>query len=189
LLSQDRVFVGKNDLSDHFALQAIGLLWRGLGRACANGADAAARAQVMQGALLAGMAFGVAGTAAAHAIQYPVGALTHTPHGLGVACLMPYVLTWNAPMIGPELEDMARAMGLGSGTLVIPAITTLFARIGIPVSLSALGVQDGKLDWVADQALGITRLIQNSRRPLAAAGMARLLAAAQAGDVSRLAKD
>lgn len=189
LLSQDRVFVGKNDLSDHFALQAIGLLWRGLGRACANGADAAARAQVMQGALLAGMAFGVAGTAAAHAIQYPVGALTHTPHGLGVACLMPYVLTWNAPMIGPELEDMARAMGLGSGTLVIPAITTLFARIGIPVSLLALGVQDGKLDWVADQALGITRLIQNSRRPLAAAGMARLLAAAQAGDVSRLAKD
>lgn len=185
-LSQDRVFVGKNDLSDQFALQAIGLLWRGLGQACTNGSDTASRALVMQGAMLAGMAFGAAGTAAAHAIQYPVGALTHTPHGLGVACLMPYVLTWNEPEIRPELEAMARAMDLGSADHVIPAIVELFARIGIPVSLSALGLQDDKLVWVGEQALGITRLIQNTRRPLTTSGMARLLAAAQAGDLCLL---
>ena len=61
------------------------------------------------GATLAGLAFGVAGTAAAHAIQYPVGALTHTAHGLGVACLMPYVMNWNAPVIQSELQDIALA--------------------------------------------------------------------------------
>ncbi len=96
-ISQQRVFVGKNELSDHFALSAIALLWQGLESACRNGADHAAREKVMLGSTLAGLAFGVAGTAAAHAIQYPVGALTHTAHGLGVACLMPYVMTWNAP--------------------------------------------------------------------------------------------
>jgi alcohol dehydrogenase class IV len=185
-LSQDRVFVGKNDLSDHFALQSIGLLWQGLERACTDSTDATARAQVMQGAMLAGLAFGVAGTAAAHAIQYPVGALTHTPHGLGVACLMPHVMTWNAPVIGAELDAMARAMGLADGAEVIPAITALFARIGIPPGLRALGLPDDKLPWVAEQALGITRLIQNTPRPLDAAGMARLLSAAQAGDARQL---
>ena len=88
-LAQERVFVGKNATSDQFALNAIGLLWEGLESACANGANTEARAKVMMGATLAGLAFGVAGTAAAHAIQYPVGALTHTAHRAGVACLAP----------------------------------------------------------------------------------------------------
>ena len=52
-LTQERVFVGKNALSDQFALTAIRLLWQGLERACGTGADAEARAQVMQGALFA----------------------------------------------------------------------------------------------------------------------------------------
>src|SRR5690606_3172415 len=128
-LTQDRVFIGKNALSDQFALAAISLLWQGLEAACANGQDLAARAQVMQGATFAGLAFGVAGTAAAHAIQYPVGALTHTAHGAGVACLMPWVMQWNRPMIGTELEQMAATMNLADGAEVIPAISALFARI------------------------------------------------------------
>ena len=82
-LAQKHVFIGKSALSDHFALLAIRLLGRSLERAYTNGADEDARADVMMGALAAGCAFGTAGTAAAHAIQYPVGALTNTPHGLG----------------------------------------------------------------------------------------------------------
>src|SRR5690606_21603860 len=82
-IAQERVFVGKNTMSDHFALSAITLLWEGLEAACEDNTDRSAREKVMLGATMAGLAFGVAGTAAAHAIQYPVGALTHTAHGLG----------------------------------------------------------------------------------------------------------
>lgn len=180
-LSQERVFIGKNTLSDQFALRAIALLWQGLETACRDGANAEARGKVMLGATLAGLAFGVAGTAAAHAIQYPIGALTHTAHGTGVACLMPYVMGWNAPAIAPELVEMAGAMGLPSGDQVIPAITGLFARIGIPRSLRELGLAEDRLDWVAEQSLGITRLIQNNPRPLTPDDMRHLLAAAFAG--------
>lgn len=180
-LSQERVFIGKNALSDQFALRAIALLWQGLETACKDGANAEARGKVMLGATLAGLAFGVAGTAAAHAIQYPIGALTHTAHGTGVACLMPYVMGWNAPAIAPELAEMAGAMGLPSGDQVIPAIAGLFARIGIPRSLRELGLAEDRLDWVAEQSLGITRLIQNNPRPLTPDDMRHLLAAAFAG--------
>lgn len=181
-LAQERVFVGKNLASDHFALQAITLIADGLEAACTNGADAEARGKVMLGATLAGLAFGVAGTAAAHAIQYPIGALTHTPHGTGVACLMPYVMAWNAPAIGPELAEIARAMGLTRDDQVIPAISALFRRIGIPATLRDLGLQEDRLDWVADQSLGIARLIQNNPRPLSPADMRRLLRAAYDGN-------
>lgn len=185
-LAQERVFVGKNATSDHFALTAIGLLWEGLEAACADGRNAEARAQVMLGATTAGLAFGVAGTAAAHAIQYPVGALTHTAHGAGVACLMPYVMAWNAPEIGPELDRIAAAIGLTSGAEVIPAIAALFGRIGIPRTLRDLGLAEEKLDWVAEQSCGIARLIQNNPRPLPPEDMRRLVGAAFRGELAVL---
>jgi alcohol dehydrogenase class IV len=180
-LTQDRVFIGKNALSDQFALTAISLLWQGLEAACADGGNLAARSQVMQGATFAGLAFGVAGTAAAHAIQYPVGALTHTAHGAGVACLMPWVMEWNRPVIGAELAQMAAIMGLADGAAVIPAIAALFARIGIPSTLAQLGLDESRLDWVADQACGIERLIHNNPRPLDRGDMRRLVAASFSG--------
>ncbi|MFB2553067.1 iron-containing alcohol dehydrogenase [Ensifer soli] len=185
-LAQQRVFVGKNALSDHFALRAIALLWQGLEAACRNGADRAAREKVMLGATLAGLAFGVAGTAAAHAIQYPVGALTHTAHGLGVACLMPYVMAWNAPVIAGELAEIADAAGLEGADEVIPALAALFARIGIPATLRDLGLEEERIGWVAEQSCGIARLIQNNPRPLDAAEMRALVAAAYHGDRASL---
>ena len=182
-LTQERVFVGKNLTSDHFALRAISLLSEGLEAACRNGADAEARGKVMLGATLAGLAFGVAGTAAAHAIQYPIGALTHTAHGTGVACLMPYVMAWNAPTIQPELAEIAGAMGVADADAVIPSLAALFKRIGIPSTLRELGLAADKIDWVAEQSLGITRLMQNNPRPMTPADMRQLLNAANVGDL------
>lgn len=181
-LTQDRVFIGKTPLTDGFALAAIRLIWAGLEAACADGQNREARQKVMLGATYAGLAFGTAGTAAAHAIQYPVGAETGTAHGTGVACLMPYVMAFNAPAIGPELAEIAGAMGLVSGADVIPAVAALFARIGIPPTLAALGLSAGRLDWVAEQSCGIARLVQNNPRPIGPAEMRRLVAAAHAGD-------
>lgn len=183
-LTQDRVFIGKNAISDQFGLTAIALLWQGLEAACRDGADREARSKVMQGATFAGLAFGVAGTAAAHAIQYPLGALTHTAHGAGVACLMPWVMHWNRPAIGSELVEIAAAIGLGSADDVIPAISALFARIGIPPTLKALGLAEDRLDWVAEQSCGIERLIQNNPRPMDRRGMTRLLQAAFTADLT-----
>jgi alcohol dehydrogenase class IV len=183
-LTQERVFVGKNLSSDHFALRAITLLSEGLETTCTDGANAEARGKVMLGATLAGLAFGVAGTAAAHAIQYPIGALTHTAHGTGVACLMPYVMAWNAPAIQPELAEIATAMGLSHADQVIPALAGLFKRIGIPATLHELGLAADKIDWVADQSLGIARLMQNNPRPVTPADMRRLLNAASTGDLT-----
>ncbi|WP_313525967.1 iron-containing alcohol dehydrogenase [Shinella sp.] len=185
-IAQQRVFVGKNELSDQFALSAISLLWQGLEAACTNGGDRAAREKVMLGATMAGLAFGVAGTAAAHAIQYPVGALTHTAHGLGVACLMPYVMTWNAPVIRDELARIAQAAELSGPDDVIPALASLFARIGIPSTLQDLGLEESRLPWVAEQSIGIARLIQNNPRPLNLDEMRNLVTAAYHGDRSRL---
>ncbi|RRH69273.1 iron-containing alcohol dehydrogenase [Falsigemmobacter faecalis] len=183
-LTQERVFIGKNALSDALALQAIRLIWQGLEAAFTQGADRTARSRMMEGALMAGLAFGVAGTSAAHAIQYPVGALTHTAHGQGVACLMPWALEWNRPEITAELGEIAAAMGLSGADEVIPALRATFTRIGIPPTLKALGLPEDSLPEVARLACGIERLILNNPRSLTPPEMMRLLAAAWHGDAA-----
>lgn len=189
-LPQKHVFIGKSALTDHFALMAIRLLGQSLETAVKDGSNAAARADVMLAALAAGAAFGTAGTAAAHAIQYPVGAITHTAHGLGVACLMPYVMAYNRATCLPEMAEVGTALGVAGGNAealaqgAIDRVAKLFGAIGIAPTLAALGLAEDKLDWTAEQALGIDRLIKNNPRPFDLPGMKRLIRAAYDGDMA-----
>lgn len=191
-LAQEHVFIGKSTLTDHFALLAIKLLGRSLEKACKDGSDEEARADVMMGALAAGCAFGTAGTAAAHAVQYPAGALTHTAHGLGVATMMPYVMNYNRSVSTAEMAEIAGALGLHSmdgdpkqlAVAAIEEIRRLFAAIGITPTLADLGLAADKLDWTAEQAFGIDRLIKNNPRPFDLDAMKRLVRAAYDGDLA-----
>lgn len=192
-LAADHVFIGKNAISDSLALEAITLIGGALVRAVETGHDLQARADMMLGSTLAGLAFGVAGTAAAHAIQYPVGALTHTAHGIGVATLMPYVMAWNLPACPAEFARIGTALGLAPAPrpedgahAAIAAITELFARVGIPATLAELGVGAADLDQVARLAQGAERLLKNNPRPLDATGLARIVRAAHAGGTAGL---
>ena len=193
-LVRQHVFIGKNALSDHHALVALSLIGKSLRRAVENGADHTAREQLMMGAMSAGLAFGTAGTSAAHAIQYPVGAVTHTPHGVGVALLMPYVMEFNKASCRPELAAIAGALGVaGSETdearladRAIAAVTDLFHAIGIPLTLEELGLPKDKQAWAAEQALAAVRLVKNNPRPLDLAGMESIVRAAFTGDRASL---
>jgi alcohol dehydrogenase len=185
-----KVFVGKNLFSDIYARVAISALAGSLARAVEDGRDVAAREQVMLGALAAGMAFAAAGTAAAHAIQYPVGALTHTAHGLGVATLLPYVMEFNRPACLEEFAQIAdlfegEARSGGSTTqrsaLAIDLVEALFRRIGIPGSLAQLGLAADQCGVVVEQSLQAARLVRNNPRPLDAACVENIVACALAG--------
>src|SRR4051795_8632558 len=105
--------VGKNMLSDTLALTAAGHIARNLARAVEDGSDVEARTGMLYGSLLAGIAFGNSGVSAAHALQFAVGAATHTSHGLGTGLLLPYVMEYNRPARARELDALSEAMGGG----------------------------------------------------------------------------
>jgi alcohol dehydrogenase len=195
-LAQKHVFVGKNAFSDVFALKAIALIGRSLERACVDGAERQARSDMMLGALAAGCAFGTAGTSLAHAVQYPIGALTHTPHGIGVAAVMPYAMSYNRSVATAEMAQVAIALGLDRNAqsaeelshAAIREVSRLFAAVGIPASLKALGLPEDKIDWTAEQAIGIQRLIKNNPRPMDLSGMRQFVAAAFEGNLVAAAR-
>lgn len=187
-LTEDHVFVGKNAISDSYAKVAVANLFRFLARAVKNGGDMEAREGVMLASLMAGCAFGTAGTAAAHALQYPIGNLTHTAHGAGVAALLPYVMQFNRPAAEPAFAELAALVGVEGGAQgFIDAIAALFAEIGIPRTLADLGLAADQQAYVAEASLGAQRLVKNNPRPLDLAAMTAITEAAFAGERQRLA--
>lgn len=191
-LTVNNVFVGKNALSDAFGLLALKNIFEALPVAVKDGKNLAAREKMMLASLAAGCAFGTAGTAAAHAIQYPVGNATHTPHGMGVALLMPYVMEFNRPACVTAFAEIARAIGL-TGTdedlshRLIDAVAALLKDIGIPVTLKELGLPEDKQDWTAQSAIGAARLVGNNPRKLDVEALAAITRAAFTGNRAALA--
>jgi alcohol dehydrogenase class IV len=173
------VFQGKTTITDGFALSAARAIGANLERAVADGADLEAREQMLLGSLYAGIAFGNAGTAGAHALQYPIGALTGTPHGLGVGLLLPHVLRHTRDSCRAELEQVGVALGVeADADAAIDEIARLAAAVGIPRTLAEIGVEQEMLPEVAAQAVTITRLIANSPRELDTDGLLSILRSA-----------
>jgi alcohol dehydrogenase len=178
----DRPQVGKNLLSDVLALEAAGHIARNLARAVEDGSDLAARSGMLYGSLLAGIAFGNSGVSAAHALQFAVGAATHTSHGLGTGLLLPYCMAFNRPVLNGELAELGRVFGAEP----VAFVHELGQRVGLPASLAEIGVAREDLRGMAEASAGIKRLVDNNPRPLDADALERILEAAWRGDLSGL---
>jgi alcohol dehydrogenase len=174
--------VGKNLLSDALALTAAGHIFRNLARAVEDGSDLEARTGMLYGALLAGIAFGNSGVSAAHALQFALGAATHTSHGLGTGLLLPYVMEYNRPARAAEMAELASLMGGDA----VSQVHALGLKIGLPASLAEIGVAQGDLRGMAEAAAGIRRLVDNNPAPLDVDGLEAILDAAWHGEPARL---
>jgi alcohol dehydrogenase len=174
--------VGKNLLSDALALTAAGHIFRNLARAVDDGSDLEARTGMLYGALLAGIAFGNSGVSAAHALQFAVGAATHTSHGLGTGLLLPYVMEFNRPARPDEIAQLSSLMGGDA----VSQVHALGLKVGLPKSLAEIGVQRHDLRPMAEASVEIKRLVNNNPRPLDVDALEAILDAAWHGEPRRL---
>ncbi len=77
-----------------------------------DGSNRQARADVMLGATLAGIAFSNASVALVHAMSRPIGAFFHVPHGLSNAMLLPTVTEFSIAGAPQRYAECARQMGV-----------------------------------------------------------------------------
>jgi alcohol dehydrogenase len=181
--SPHAIFVGKNPMSDVLATKAITAIAKFLPTAVAQPNDRAARQEMALASLLAGMAFSSAGTAAVHALQYPVGEATHTPHGLGNAVLLPTVMRSITPRRIEEMALIARSldpslkseMDADAASQAAGLVEELAAKVGIPKGLRALGVKKEQLPQLSHMASTVRRLLDNSPVPFDESDLLRLL--------------
>jgi alcohol dehydrogenase class IV len=180
---ESHLYVGKNLLTDLYCRHGLSLADTAFARVVADPSDLSARTDKMMAAFSAGMAINTAGTAGAHAIQSPIGALTHTAHGLGVGALLPYVMRYNLPTRLEEFAEIGRILHVApAGGSVeakahagIQRIEELLDTLGCPLNLKALGLEPDQFEYVADQALLATRLTANNPRDLDRVGVLAIL--------------
>ena len=156
---------GFHPLCDAMALESLYLISRFLPLAVKEPDNLEARGGMLAGSCLAGIAF-AKGLGLVHAISHMIGAEYDTQHGLTNAIVLPPVLHFN--LIGQELKvrRMAEAMGLPdqSKNGFISRIETILDEIGIPRSLSEIGVPPDCAARIAEKALQDSAAATNPRQ-------------------------
>ncbi len=192
-------YVSTNEapLLDGMILHGVALIGRSLARATQNGRDAAARADVMLGALIGGIAISTRWLGACHSLAHPLSGISGVAHGVANALLLPHVVDFNssgAPGSGapgsasggaPDSErtryryaQIAAALGAAPGTSAGDAIRALWAATGaLPASLSAAGVREDQFPALAAAAMQDLNHTTNCR-PCTEADMVALYRAA-----------
>jgi alcohol dehydrogenase class IV len=132
---------GFHPLADGVALEGMRLIHRFLPRACANGKDIEARAQMLAAASMGATAF-QKGLGAVHAIAHPVGSWFNTHHGLTNAVILPYVMRFNRRAISDKTDVIARVLDLPEPGFdgFLAWVLALRTELGIPHSLADIGV-------------------------------------------------
>lgn len=164
--------INASDVTDTLAKQAIRLISQNLRSAYANGSNIAARAAMLEGSMLAGIAFANAGVTAVHAFAYPIGAEFHIPHGVANSIMMGPVLTFNlvgnlqkfaevAGLLGAEISRLSQR---DQAFLAIQTMRLLAEDIRIPKNLADFGIREEHLPGLADGVLKVTRLLANNPR-------------------------
>lgn len=140
-------------MSQGIALEGMRLVKENLPAAYADGTDLAARAEMMSAAMMGATAF-QKGLGAIHALSHPIGAVFNTHHGTTNAVVMQPVLRFNRPEIEDRLTMAAAYLGIKDGfDGFYEFVGRLTERLGIPKTLTDLGVTDPDIDALVASAL------------------------------------
>jgi alcohol dehydrogenase class IV len=168
-----------NSVSDVYAQAAMRLIAANLRTAYAEPQNRAARAAMMEGATLAGLAFSNSSVALVHGMSRPLGAHFHVPHGLSNAMLLPAITAFGLEAGLPRYAEAARVMGIApagtpdaeAGAMLLDELRALNTELGVPTP-RAYGIPqdrfDSLLELMAEQALASGSPGNNPRVPNAA---------------------
>ena len=155
-------------VTDLMALEAVRLVAGNLVRACEHPDDLAARSDMAQACLLAGLAFSNAILGAVHAMAHSLGGFLDLPHGECNAILLPAVVERNYSAAPERFDRIAAALGCDLDRradvrrrTLVEALERLRSDVGIAGSLRAFGVRPEDLAALAENALADPCMVTN----------------------------
>lgn len=152
---------GAWELSDMFEIEAIRMISRYLPVAVADPKNPEGRNGMAVAQYVAGMAFSNVGLGLVHGMAHPLGALFDIPHGVANAVLLPTVMEFNMPCCIAKYRRIAEAMGVDTAAMnddeaaqaACDAVKQLSQTVGIPTTLTELGITENDIPALTAQAL------------------------------------
>jgi alcohol dehydrogenase len=155
-------------IADSAALYAIELIARYLRIAVSESHNLEARAGMLLGSLLAGIAFSHADVAAVHCVAEALGGKYDAAHGVCNAIVLPAVMAYNMEYCKERYARIAAAMGLAVENVdqgaerAVEAVKKLASDIHLP-GFNSLGVKEKDLEELAVNAFRNGSNIDNPR--------------------------
>lgn len=156
--------------SDAMAEKAMELIGSHIRRYVANRGDQEAAEAMQVGCLFAGIAFSWARLGDVHAMSHPVSAYFNVAHGVANAILLPTIVEFNALADNGKYHKIYNYVAEKplpkeqfTPDMLAEELRRLNAKLGIPVSLSAVGVTDEQFDAMADDAMKSGNIAANPR--------------------------
>lgn len=152
---------GAWELSDMFEIEAIRMISRYLPVAVSDPKNPEGRNGMAVAQYVAGMAFSNVGLGLVHGMAHPLGALFDIPHGVANAVLLPTVMEFNMPCCIAKYRRIAEAMGVDTAAMnddeaaqaACDAVKQLSQTVGIPATLTELGITENDIPALTAQAL------------------------------------
>lgn len=166
------VSVDHNDITDSQCEKAIQIIQQYLPEAVANGHNVEARTKMVEGGMLAGMAFNNANLGYVHAMAHQLGGQYDAPHGVCCALMLPVVEEWNIIACPDRFAKLAQIMGYDTTGMTtmeaahksIDGMRELAKSIGIPDSIKAIGAKPEDFELMAKNALKDGNAFSNPRK-------------------------
>ncbi len=165
------VSVDASPFSDAMAEKAMELIGGNIRRFVANRKDEEAASAMMLGSNFAGIAFAWARLGNIHAMSHPVSAFFNVPHGVANSILLPVVLEYNALADEGRYEKIYNYISVDhkpvkdfKPEMLVELVKELNKQLGIPESLSAVGVEADKIPQMAEDAMKSGNIQSNPRQ-------------------------
>lgn len=157
--------------SDAMAEKAMELIGGNIRRFVANRKDEEAACAMMSGSMFAGIAFAWARLGNVHAMSHPVSAFFNVPHGVANSILLPVIVEYNALADHGRYEKIYNYIREKKDPaqdfkpqMLVDEIKKLIADLGIPGSLSEVGVTEDKIPQMAEDAMKSGNILANPRQ-------------------------
>jgi alcohol dehydrogenase class IV len=164
-------------LCDGIALEGARIAARALPTAVRDGANLAARGDMMMSSMMGAIAF-QKDLGAVHSCAHALGTVCDLHHGLANALMIDTVLAWNFEAVPAKFDQLAHACGVaGGGAAFVPWLRGLKATLGIAGGLAQRGVKPEYLPRLVQLATADI-CHQTNPRPCTSADFERLFKAA-----------
>ena len=171
------VSIGAMPVTDALAVEAIRLVGRALPIAYREPGDRQARADMLYGSLLAGLALANARLGGVHGMAHPLGYRFNIPHGVICGLLLPHVMAYNLHYSEVKYAHVADLLGYKSAAQSVEAVNRILGAINLPLRLRDVGVEREAFPVIVEESLPSSSLKHNPR-PLKAEDVNAILEAA-----------
>jgi len=140
-------------ICEGIALEGMALIGQSLEKAVTK-PDLESRSKMLMASMMGAIAF-QKGLGVVHSLAHPLSSLLDTHHGLANAVNIPYGMRFNISGFEAKFKRMARALDLKeeTGEGVVKFLFDLNAKVGIPHTLSKIGVKQEHVETLADLAV------------------------------------